>query len=127
MSTPAISNAIHSDLKSYFQQRNFDLHKLGQALQSGDLTGAQQAFETLKTLGQNGPFASGDAFKMPQREQAFEAVGEALKSGDLTAAKEAFKQLVHSFRRAHVEPAPVAADNGQGDLQPAASALSVSA
>ena len=127
MSTGAISNSVSTDLKSYFQQRNFDMHNLGQMLKSGDLQGAQQAFEAMKTLGQNGPFANGDTFKMNQREHAFEAVGQALQSGDLDGAQEAFKHLVTSFRMAHRQPVPVAAANSKTDAAASKSTLDVSA
>jgi TolA-binding protein len=111
MSTSAISNAsVHSDLKTYFQQRNSDLHNLGQMLQSGNLEGAQQAFQAIQNLGKGSPFANGDAFKIGRREHDFEAVGQALKSGDLNAAKQAFEHLIGSFRRSHMEHAAAAAE-----------------
>lgn len=104
MSTAALSSAsLYQELQSFYQQRSSDLQQLGKALQSGDLAGAQQEYQALQTLGQSGPFASGDPFKMTQREQDFEAVGQALQSGDLAGAQQAFAQLQNSFRRA--EPA----------------------
>lgn len=105
MSTAAvISSSIYQELQSYFQQRNSDLQQLGQSLQSGDLAGAQQEFNAIQTLGQSGPFASGDPFKMSQREQAFQAIGQALQSGDLAGAQQAFAQLKSTFAHKHIEP-----------------------
>ena len=43
MSTAAVSqSSLYQGLQSYFQARTSDLEGLGQALQSGDLTSAQQ-------------------------------------------------------------------------------------
>jgi hypothetical protein len=107
MSAAAIAtNSIHQDLHTYFQQRSADLQKLGQAIRSGDLAAAQQEYQAIQDLGQSGPFANGDPFKMSPRERAFEAVGKALQSGNLSAAQQAFHHLVSSFRRAHVQPPP---------------------
>ena len=88
MSTAAVStSSIYQELQAYFQQRGSDLQQLGQALQSGDLAGAQQEYGAIQNLGQNGPFANGDAFKVSQRQQDFDAIGQALQSGDLAAAQ----------------------------------------
>lgn len=110
MSTAAVpSSSIHLDLHSYFLQRNSDLKQLSHALQSGDLAGAQQVFGAIHSLGQNGPFANGDAFKVNQRQHDFDAIGQALQSGDLAGAKQAFGQLMSTFLRQHKpEPSPAA-------------------
>ena len=101
MSTAAVSaSSIYQELQTYFQARNSDLQQLGQALQSGDLAGAQQEFQAIQTLGQSGPFANGDPFKLSQREQDFQAIGQALQSGDLAGAQQAFAQLQSTFHRA---------------------------
>lgn len=98
MSTAAVStSSIYQELQSFFQQRGSDLQQLGQALQSGDLAGAQKEFSAIQSLGQSGPFASGDAFKSSQREQDFAAIGQALQSGDLAGAQQAFAQLQSTF------------------------------
>jgi hypothetical protein len=94
MSTSAVSSSsLYQQLQSYFQTRNSDVQQLGQALQSGNLTAAQTAFNNITSLGQNGPFASGNSFRGPQREQAFEAIGQALQNGDLAGAQSAFAAL----------------------------------
>ena len=110
MSTAAVpTSSIHLDLHSYFLQRNSDLKQLSHALQSGDLAGAQQVFGAIHSLGQNGPFANGDAFKVNQRQHDFDAIGQALQSGDLAGAKQAFGQLMSTFLRQHrPEPSPAA-------------------
>ena len=56
MSTPPVSNvSIFQELQSFYQNRRADIQQFGQALQSGDLNAAQQAYSTLTSLGQNGP------------------------------------------------------------------------
>jgi hypothetical protein len=115
MSTAAVStSSLYQELQAFFQQRGSDLQQLGQALQSGDLAGAQQEYTALQTLGQSGPFASGDAFKSSQREQDFAAIGQALQSGDLAGAQQAFAQLQNTFhhqRQQISEPPPAVVVN----------------
>ena len=102
MQTAAIStHFIHPDLQTYFRQRFSDLQKLGQALHSTDLAGAREEFKAIYDLGQNGPFANGDAFKVSQRQQDFEAIGHALQTGDLSQARQAFAELKNSFHPPH--------------------------
>src|SRR5277367_1676328 len=101
MATAAVSsNSIYQELQQYFQQRGSDQQALGQALQSGDLAGAQQAFNAIQTLAQSGPFANGGAYKASQREQDFDAVGQALQAGNLAGAQQAFAQLQATFKQA---------------------------
>jgi hypothetical protein len=100
MSTAAISaSSIYQQTEQYFQTRQSDLQQLGQALGSGDLAGAQTAYNNIVELGQGGPFASGDPFSRPQREQDFAAIGQALQSGDLAGAQAAFSTLQSTFQR----------------------------
>jgi hypothetical protein len=98
MSTAAVSSTPTSQqLQQYFQTRQQDLQHLGQALKSGNLAAAKTAFSNITSLGQNGPFASGNAFKISQRQQDFTAIGQALQSGDLGAARNAFEALKDTF------------------------------
>jgi len=100
MSTAAVSsNSIYQQTEQYFQTRQSDLQQLGQALASGDLAGAQTAYNNIIQLGEGGPFASGNPFSRPQREQDFAAIGQALQSGDLAGAQAAFSTLQSTFRR----------------------------
>ncbi len=94
MSTSAVSNTWSSQqLQQYFQTRHSDLGQLGQALASGNLASAQTAYNSIVSLGQNGPFAGGNPFHITQREQDFTALGQALQSGDLAAAQQAYATL----------------------------------
>jgi hypothetical protein len=100
MSTSAVSSSsLYQQLQSYFQTRNSDVQQLGQALQQGNLSAAQTAFNNIQSLGQNGPFANGDAFRSSQREQDFDAIGQALQNGDLAGAQSAFASLQSTFNQ----------------------------
>jgi len=108
MSTSAVSsNSIHQDMHTYFQERNSDLKKLGQALQSGDLSAARQEFAAIQDLAQNSPFGSGREFGVGERQNDFAAIGQALQSGDVQAAQQAFAELRNTAHRTHREPPPV--------------------
>lgn len=99
MSTAAVSsNSIYQQLQQYFQQRRSDLQQLGKDIKSGDLSDAQQEYQALQTLGQSGPFATGDTFHLSSREQDFQNIGAALQSGDLTGAATALQQLRQTFK-----------------------------
>jgi len=125
MSTAAVStSSIYQELQAYFQQRGSDLQQLGQALQSGDLAGAQQEYGAIQSLGQNGPFANGDAFKVSQRQQDFAAIGQALQSGDLAAAQKAFADLKSTFQHHHSTEPPSAAVVNLSGASPASSTAS---
>ena len=98
MSTAAVSSIpVSQQLQQYFQTRQKDLQQLGQALESGDLAAAKTAYSNIVSLGQSGPFASWNPFKLSPREQDFAAIGQALQSGDLGAARNAFEALKDTF------------------------------
>jgi hypothetical protein len=112
MSTAAVSGlSIYSELQSFFSNRQTDLKQLGSALQSGNLSDAQQAYDTLAVLGQDGPFASSEPFFKSSRAQAFETIGQDLQSGDLAGAQAAFATLTakasNSTSNATTTPAAV--------------------
>jgi len=99
MATPPISNvSIFQEIQSFYQNRGTDIRQLGSALQSGNLNAAQQAYDTLASLGQGGPFANSEPFVRADRAKDFEAIGQAIKSGDVAGAQAAFADLQHSFR-----------------------------
>jgi hypothetical protein len=101
MSTAAVSStSIFQELQSFYQSRQADVKQLGSDLQSGNLSGAQQAYNKLAALGQDGPFANSEPFGNSSRAQAFEAVGQALQSGDLAGAQAAFATLTSSQNNA---------------------------
>jgi hypothetical protein len=118
MSTSAVSTSVLN--QQYFQTRQSDLRQLGQALSSGDLSGAQTAFNNITTLGQTGPFAGGNPFALNNREQDFTAIGTALQSGDLGAAQQAFSNLKTTFQRVPVQDPPVTPTDPAAPATPAA-------
>src|SRR5450631_3009460 len=91
------SSSIYQQLQAFRQQRQTDLAQLGQALQSGDLAGAQAAFDTLTALGQSGPNKNGATFARADRNQDFQTIGQALQNGDLAGAQAAFANLSSTF------------------------------
>ncbi len=103
MSTAAVSSSsIYQELQAYFQQRGSDQKALGQALNSGDLAGAQKEFAAIQALGQSGPLASGNAYIKTGRQRDFAAIGTALQAGDLAGAQKAFAVLQSTFRKPQV-------------------------
>ncbi|MFZ0816086.1 MAG: hypothetical protein WAM78_11235 [Candidatus Sulfotelmatobacter sp.] len=118
MSTSAISTSVLN--QQYYQTRQSDLRQLGQALSSGDLAGAQSAFNNITALGQTGPFASGNPFALNNREQDFTAIGTALQSGDLGAAQQAFSNLKTTFQGVRVQDPPVTPTGPTAPATPAA-------
>jgi hypothetical protein len=94
--TPVSSQSIYQELQTFYQDRKSDLSQLGNALQSGDLTGAQQAYSDLITLGQSGPFANAEAFSKSNRVQDFQTIGQDLQAGNLSGAETAFDALTNN-------------------------------
>ena len=94
MSTaPVSSSSIYQEIQTFYHTRQADLQQLGSALQSGDLSGAQQAYKSLAVLGEGGPFANSEPFAKSSRAEAFNTLGEALQAGDLARAQAAFATL----------------------------------
>ena len=87
-----------SSTQTKFKQVKNDYQLLGQALQSGDLNAAQQAFAALQQLIPN--LSSGSQAQNGQQGSSqnplltdLNTIGKALQSGDLSAAKSAFAKL----------------------------------
>jgi hypothetical protein len=119
MSTSAIaSSSLNQEIRQFFHTRHNDLQQLGQALSSGDLAGAQTAFNKIVTLGQAGPFNGGEPFLIKQRDQNFAAVGQALQSGDLAGAQTAFNALENSFNNPGPRFKPVPPTAGSSSSAP---------
>jgi hypothetical protein len=94
MSTTAVSSeSIYQELQTFYQSRKTDLQELGSALQNGDLSSAQQAFQSLAVLGEGGPFANSEPFSKSSKADAFNAVGEAIAAGNLAGAQADYATL----------------------------------
>jgi hypothetical protein len=85
---------------SYFAQRNADARQLAQSLKAGDLGGAEQAYQSLVSLGPlpGSSSTSGAPFSDPKLVSDFQAIGQALQSGNLSSAQQAFQTLQQDFR-----------------------------
>lgn len=104
------SHSYRANSRQTGRQERADFQQLAQALGSGNLGGAQQAFSALDQL----LSASSQSQGSPQNGQQgsqnnpfstdLSAVGQALKSGDLTGAQQAFAQLqkdIQAFLGSH--------------------------
>lgn len=106
MSISGISSTYTSSMiqewQSSMQQRRQDFSQLGNALQSGDLTGAQQAYSDLQNLLQNSssPFNSNTSSGSNPITDDFKALGQALSSGDLSQAQTDFTKLQDDMKAA---------------------------
>lgn len=88
-SVPPQGNTIRGTINQWRQ----GFGQLSDALQSGDLSGAQDAYKSLLQLHETNsagrPAGSGN----PTLQADFKALGKALGSGDLNASQSAFDQL----------------------------------
>jgi hypothetical protein len=77
------------------------LNLVGQALQSGDISSAQQAMASVP-IGKVGPSAVSHHSHMPPVPEAFSStltqLGGALQSGNLSAAQQAFKAVQQTWQ-----------------------------
>ncbi len=101
------TESIYRQRQEFRQARRAGLEQLGNALESGNADAAQQAYDALVALGQNGPFRNSKPFQRPDRAQDFAAIGQALQSGDLAGAQQAFTALLNTFgHRSQLPPGP---------------------
>ena len=121
MSISGVSSNTNSYLidnpQDKLKQIKDSFQKLGQALKSGDLSGAQQIFSSLQQLLPNSS-ASQTQGSSSQNTAAndLNALGQALQSGDLTKAQDAYAALQkdmaamtthkHHHRHHHAAAAP---------------------
>lgn len=112
MSISGISSATNpylTSLQNGIQQRNTDFKALGQALNSGDLSAAQQAFAVFQNDQQNlfsilqsqGGQQSNLQNGGNQQGNPLQALQQALNSGDLSGAQQAFAALQQLLNHGH--------------------------
>jgi soluble cytochrome b562 len=89
------SNASLISWQEKIKQFKTNFEKLAEALQSGDLSAAQNAFSVLL---QGMPSNNNPQDKI---KADFDALGKALQSGDLDAAKKAFLKLQQDMQALH--------------------------
>jgi hypothetical protein len=118
MSITSVSNSLLTQTQAYFQNRSTDLQQLGKALENGNLSGAQTAYNNIVTLGRSGPAANGNAFLSSQREQDFTAIGTALQAGDLAGAQQAFATLLSTAGKQGQQAASPASTSANSSIGP---------
>ena len=124
--TSAATGVSAADYQAQFKQTRADFQAIAAALQSGDLTQAQQAFAQLQKdnprLAQALTAAS-SASDSP-RLADLKSLAAALKSGDVSGAKQAFAQLQrdtqavagkHHHHQAAAAAAPASGTDSDGD------------
>jgi hypothetical protein len=84
--------------QKYLSERRPEVQELKEALKSGDLRAAQQAYNNLVALG-NQVLHKDNPFVRPDRALDFNAIGGALQNGDLDGARQAFAALQNTFRQ----------------------------
>lgn len=126
MSVSAVSNmsaAPPDPPVSRRRQEDIAGRQTMEALDDGNLSAAQQAYNTLASYGPNdaGPF------KSPVLTQEFQAVGQAIQAGDLSAAqqtaqtlgqnllKQDVKQVGNAYSEGNLPAVRQALDNLAGD------------
>ena len=92
MSVTGISSTSGSYQANPYAQVKQDIQNLGKALQSGNLSDAQQAYATLQQDSPTSSQAPGSQDNSPAG-QAMQKLGTALQSGDLSGAQQAFAQM----------------------------------
>jgi hypothetical protein len=97
------SPTVSADPKSTFWQKYLDerrpeVQQLKDALKSGDLSAAEQAYNNLVALGNN-VLHKDNPFLRSDRALDFNAIGGALQNGDLAGAQQAFAALQSTFHR----------------------------
>ena len=85
------SQGVHDRLQQFRQ----DFQKLGQDLQTGNLTGAQADFAALQ---KDGPQSSSSTQNSNPIGQAFQQLSTDLQSGNLTAAQQDYSSLQQDFQ-----------------------------
>lgn len=113
--------------QEYIAQRRPEVQELKKALDAGDLSAAQQAYNNLVALG-NQVLHRDNPFLRQDRALDFNAIGGALQNGDLDGARQAFAALHDTFQRKlppvlTASPSPKVA-NQPGKVQEALSSVS---
>ena len=117
LSIAASSSALSQVNQSPWAQRKSAFEQLGQALQSGDLSAAQQAFSTLQQNVPQGASAQNSQGNASQSQ--FAALGQALQSGNLSAAQQAFSKIQQAGGH-HRHHHHASQDNANGSVTAAA-------
>lgn len=118
-SSSLFQNSVVQQTQNRFQQIQSQFQKLGQDLQSGNLTQAQSDFSTLsQELPNGGQFGASSATTSAGATaatssassnpilQAFQSLGKDLQSGNLSAAQQDFATIQQSAQQAQASGQP---------------------
>jgi len=83
--------------KEYNAERSPEIQQLADALKSGNLGAAEQAYQNLVALGKS-QLHQDNPFVKANRALDFNAIGGALQNGDLAGAQQAFADLQSTFK-----------------------------
>lgn len=110
------SIALQTLRHSSQDQKNY-LDQLQQSITSGDLNGAQQAYDSLSKLIQNTPAAkNGKPFGgNTTLQKDFKSLGDALKTGDKATVQKAFSQFIKDLQAAQAHQNHAQDADGDGD------------
>jgi hypothetical protein len=97
MNISSCSNAYQPKVGGSFRPRFHDFKALGQALQSGDLAGAQTALDAFTKDIQNDPRLAKSG-KSDQITKDLAALSDAIKTGSADDAKKAFATLTQDLK-----------------------------
>ena len=95
------TNITAADMQNKFKQIKDDMQQLGQALQSGDLSSAQQIFSSLQKLLPSSSSEQTQNSKQSTLASDVTALGQALQSGDLSKAQDAYATLQKDMQATH--------------------------
>jgi outer membrane protein assembly factor BamD (BamD/ComL family) len=90
-------NYENQSVQNRFQQFQQEFQQLGQDLQSGNLSAAQQDFATLQQLGPQNSSTQSAQSNNPIA-QAFQQLAQDLQSGNLSAAQQDYTQIQQDFQ-----------------------------
>lgn len=110
MPISAVSSNLVSNLsqrKNPFQEIQQDFGQLANALETGDLSGAQSAYANIQQVLQ-GAAGGSSSTGSTTLQNDFASLGQALQSGDLSQAQSAFAQLQNDAGGGPVQTAPPA-------------------
>ena len=99
MAVSAVSSTSSFQQTSPQAQFRQDFTQLAKSIQSGDLSGAQQAFASLSQLQGNGQ-GPGSNPNSPFG-QALSQIGQALQNGDISGAQQALQSLAQQAQGGH--------------------------
>lgn len=102
ISTVTSGSAALQTLRTSFQDQKNYMDQLQQSISSGDVSGAQQAYNSLAKLIQNSPGGkNGQPFGgNTTLQKDFASLGDALKSGDQSKIQSAFAQFTQDLQAA---------------------------